>query len=55
MSNATADMDGPPILKAYTITVADATGPFTRAIPSNLEAMARLPGLSYTNAQAELS
>jgi peptidoglycan hydrolase-like protein with peptidoglycan-binding domain len=40
--------DGAPILKAYTITLADAAGPFTRAIPSNLEAMARLPGLSYT-------
>src|SRR5258707_7550731 len=47
--------DGAPILKAYTITLADAAGPFTRAIPSNLEAMARLPGLSYTSAQAELA
>jgi Putative peptidoglycan binding domain len=46
--------DGAPVLKAYTITLADAAGPFTRAIPSNLEAMARLPGLSYTSAQAEL-
>ena len=27
--------DGVPVLKAYTITVADAAGPFTRAIPSN--------------------
>ena len=47
--------DGAPVLKAYTITVADAAGPFTRATPSNLEAMARLPGLSYTSAQAELA
>ena len=47
--------DGAPVLKAYTITVADVSGPFTRAIPSNLEAMARLPGLSYTSAQAELA
>jgi peptidoglycan hydrolase-like protein with peptidoglycan-binding domain len=47
--------DGAPVLKAYTITLADAAGPFTRAIPSNLEAMARLPGLSYTSAQAELA
>ena len=47
--------DGDPILKSYTITLADAAGPFTRAIPSNLEAMARLPGLSYTSAQAELA
>ena len=47
--------DGAPILKAYTITLADAAGPFTRAIPSNLEAMARLPGLSYTSAQSELA
>ena len=42
--------DGAPVLKVYTITLADAAGPFTRAIPSNLEAMARLPGLSYTPA-----
>jgi lipoprotein-anchoring transpeptidase ErfK/SrfK len=47
--------DGAPIFKAYTITLADAAGPFTRAIPSNLEAMARLPGLSYTSAQSELA
>ena len=47
--------DDAPVLKAYTITLADAAGPFTRAIPSNLEAMARLPGLSYTSAQAELA
>ena len=47
--------DGAPVLKAYTITLADAAGPFTRAIPSNLEAMARLPGLSYTSAQSELA
>src|ERR1700733_4380373 len=47
--------DGALVLKAYTITLADAAGPFTRAIPSNLEAMARLPGLSYTSAQSELA
>jgi lipoprotein-anchoring transpeptidase ErfK/SrfK len=47
--------DGAPVLKAYTITLADAAGPFSRAIPSNLEAMARLPGLSYTSAQSELA
>ena len=35
--------DGAPVLKAYTITLADAAGPFTRAIPANLDAMARLP------------
>jgi peptidoglycan hydrolase-like protein with peptidoglycan-binding domain len=47
--------DGAPVLKAYTITLPDAAGPFTRAIPSHLEAMARLPGLSYTSAQSELA
>ncbi|HEY1782579.1 MAG TPA: L,D-transpeptidase [Roseiarcus sp.] len=47
--------DGAPVLKAYTITITDAAGPFTRAIPATLEAMARLPGLSYTSAQAELA
>jgi lipoprotein-anchoring transpeptidase ErfK/SrfK len=41
--------------QAYTITLADAAGPFTRAIPSNLEAMARRPGLSCTSAQSELA
>src|SRR4029077_1085095 len=46
---------GARILKPYTIPLADAAGPFTRAIPSNLEAMARLPGLSYTTAQAEFA
>ena len=47
--------DGAPIFKAYTITLADAAGPFTRAIPSNLEAMARLPGLSPTPARSRNS
>ena len=46
--------DGAPVLKAYTITLPDAAGPFTRAIPSNLEAMAGLPGLSYTSATSSL-
>ena len=44
-----------PVLKAYTISEADVAGPFTKAIPTNLEAMARPPGLSYTSPLAELA
>ena len=46
--------DGAPVLKAYTITVADAAGPFTRAIPSKTRGMRWLgsPGLSYTEGAA---
>ena len=53
--NALTSMDSAPVLKAYTITLADVAGPFTRAIPTGLEAMARMPGLSYANAQSELA
>ena len=44
-----------PVLKSYTISDADLAGPFTKAIPAQLEAMARLPGLSYTSPLAELA
>jgi lipoprotein-anchoring transpeptidase ErfK/SrfK len=53
--NALASNDAAPVLKAYTISDADVTGPFTKVIPSNLEEMAKLPGLSYTSALAELA
>jgi lipoprotein-anchoring transpeptidase ErfK/SrfK len=52
---ALAPSDAAPVLKAYTITEADVAGPFTRAIPTNLQAMARLRGLSYTSPLAELA
>jgi lipoprotein-anchoring transpeptidase ErfK/SrfK len=53
--SALTTKDSAPVLKAYTISLADVSGPFTRAIPTNLVAMARLSGLSYTSAQAELA
>jgi hypothetical protein len=52
---ALAPNDAAPALKAYTISEADVAGPFTKAIPTNLQAMARLRGLSYTSALAELA
>ena len=44
-----------PVLKTYTISAADEAAPFTKSIPARLEDMARLPGLSYTGALAELA
>jgi lipoprotein-anchoring transpeptidase ErfK/SrfK len=52
---ALAPSDAAPVLTAYAISEADVAGPFTKAIPANLQAMARLPGLSYTSALAELA
>ncbi len=46
---------GEPALKTYSISASDVAGPFTKAIPAKLEAMAMLPGLSYTGPQAELA
>jgi peptidoglycan hydrolase-like protein with peptidoglycan-binding domain len=50
--NVITSNDAAPVLKAYTISDADVSGPFTKVIPSNLEEMAKLPGLSYTNGGA---
>jgi len=47
--------DSAPILKTYAITEADVAGPYTNAIPMDLEAMAKLPGLSYTGPVAEFA
>jgi len=44
-----------PVLKSYTISDADVAGPFTKAIPADLVAMAKLPGLSSTGPLAELA
>ena len=62
---ATGDLDpdtwnalaasGSTALKSYTISGADLAAPFTKAIPADLEAMSRLPGLSYTRPLAELA
>jgi hypothetical protein len=53
--NALASNDTAPVLKAYTISDADVSGPFTKVIPINLEEMAKLPGLLYTGPLAELA
>jgi lipoprotein-anchoring transpeptidase ErfK/SrfK len=53
--NALASNDTAPVLKTYTTSDADVSGPFTKVIPTNLEEMARLPGLSYTGPLAELA
>jgi lipoprotein-anchoring transpeptidase ErfK/SrfK len=53
--NALARNASAAVLKAYTISDADVSGPFTKVIPTNLEGMARLPGLSYTGPLAELA
>ena len=44
-----------PVLRTYSISGDDVSGPFTKAIPVNLEAMTKLPGLSYTSPVAELA
>jgi Putative peptidoglycan binding domain len=53
--NALAATDSAPVLKPYRFSAADVAGPFTKAIPTKLEAMARLPGLSYTSPLAEIA
>jgi lipoprotein-anchoring transpeptidase ErfK/SrfK len=53
--SALTPLDSAPTLKSYTTSEADLAGPFTKKIPTQLEAMARLPGLSYTTALAELA
>ena len=53
--NKLASSDSVPVLKFYTISEADVAGPFTKVIPAELEAMARLPGLSYTGGLAEIA
>ncbi|MBV8103918.1 MAG: murein L,D-transpeptidase [Hyphomicrobiales bacterium] len=53
--SALASHDSAPVLRRYATSEADASGPFTRAIPTELERMARLPGLSYTSPVSELA
>ena len=53
--NALATSGSAPVVKSYTISDTDVGGPFTKAIPADLVAMARLPGLSYTRPLAELA
>jgi lipoprotein-anchoring transpeptidase ErfK/SrfK len=49
-----AQNDAAP-LTSYTIAQDDVAGPFAKRIPSNLQKMADLPGLSYKTPQEELA
>jgi peptidoglycan hydrolase-like protein with peptidoglycan-binding domain len=53
--NDLAAEDSAPVLKTYMITAADVAGPYTKMIPMDLEAMAKLTGLPYTGPVAELA
>jgi lipoprotein-anchoring transpeptidase ErfK/SrfK len=53
--NKLASAGSPPVLKPYTISATDVAGPFTKVIPTGLEAMAGLPGLSYTGSSTEIA
>jgi lipoprotein-anchoring transpeptidase ErfK/SrfK len=44
-----------PIMADYAITEADVKGPFTKNIPANFEAMAKLPALGYPGPRDELA
>ena len=47
--------DGRPVLADYTITEADAAGPFIGAVPEDVEAMARLETVGYADAREALA
>ncbi len=47
--------DNQPVLANYTVTQKDVAGPFLRKLPAKMEAMKRLPSLSYTSAREELA
>jgi lipoprotein-anchoring transpeptidase ErfK/SrfK len=53
--NALAATSQDPIMADYAITEADVKGPFTKNIPANFEAMAKLPALDYPSPQDELA
>ena len=44
-----------PVMADYAITEADVKGPFTKNVPTNFEAMAKLPTLDYPDPQDELA
>src|SRR5262249_49723606 len=50
-----ASSDLAPVLRSYTISDADVAGPFTKAVPTQLEQMANLPGLPYAHSAEELA
>jgi len=47
--------DSGPVLTDYTITAADAAGPFIGTVPDDIEAMARLETVGYANAREALA
>lgn len=49
------EVDQRPVLTNYTVTEKDVAGPFLHKLPSKLEAMKRIPRLSYTSAREELA
>jgi lipoprotein-anchoring transpeptidase ErfK/SrfK len=53
--NALVAQNNAPPLTSYTIVQDDVAGPFAKRIPSNLQQMAKLPGLSYKSPQEELA
>lgn len=46
---------GRPVLTRYQISASDLKGPFTRTIPTKLQAMKKLPYLGYRNPREELA
>jgi len=53
--NALAATSDAPITAEYPITDADVKGPFTKNIPANFEAMAKLPALDYSGPRDQLA
>ena len=53
--NALAATSKDPIVADYAITEADVKGPFTKNVPANFEAMAKLPALDYPGPRDELA
>jgi lipoprotein-anchoring transpeptidase ErfK/SrfK len=53
--NALAATSQDPVMTEYEITDADVKGPFTKSIPANFEAMAKLPALDYPSPRNELA
>jgi peptidoglycan hydrolase-like protein with peptidoglycan-binding domain len=53
--NALAATSKDSIVADYAITEADVKGPFTKNVPANFEAMAKLPALDYPGPRDELA
>jgi lipoprotein-anchoring transpeptidase ErfK/SrfK len=53
--NSLTAMSQDPVMADYAITEADVKGPFTKNVPANFEAMAKLPALDYRDPRDELA